>query len=519
MIATTSSGRRFAALARYLVRGRSGQETARVAWTAGRNLGLDDPELAAALMQATADQNVRIEVPVYHLTINFDPADPVTHAQMQAVADRVLRDLGLAEHQALLVAHQDRAHPHVHIMVNRVHPETGVAWERWRDRPRIERTLRELERALGLREVAGRLYQLDGQEPPEPALLTSGERRQAERTGEPALPDRVRAHLPELRAARSWAELEEQLAAHSLQLERKGQGLVITDGTHQVKASRVARDLSLRRLEERFGAPFPGREQEQATREPPSPAVEQVRGALGEHERVAALRTERTRAEQDLTAARDGLQRLDGAIERVQHASQRFDAALVRVYQEPVAARASFARSRAQLGAERAVAGLQAEPERLGALKTVERPRAFGLVVTHDDAPARSAAPGAAFRARELAEAEHALGALVRAHVHRAGIQPEVTGTNAEASAEVVRAQAADVVTRAADRVRRLEHEMRHAPSLRLLERSIGRVVDDLLPREILQLRRMLSAPQAAIAFKAREAVKDIVLGREEREY
>ena len=57
MIAATSSGRRFATLAHYLLRGRSGAESERVAWTAGRNLGLDDPELAAVLMQATADDN------------------------------------------------------------------------------------------------------------------------------------------------------------------------------------------------------------------------------------------------------------------------------------------------------------------------------------------------------------------------------------------------------------------------------------------------------------------------------
>src|SRR5207244_12761910 len=104
--------------------------TRRGAWAAGRNLGVDDPELAAVLMQATADDNVRVEVPVYHLTINFDPNDPVTPTEMQAVADRVLADLGLAEHQALMVAHQDRAHPHVHVMVHRVPRETGVAWER-----------------------------------------------------------------------------------------------------------------------------------------------------------------------------------------------------------------------------------------------------------------------------------------------------------------------------------------------------------------------------------------------------
>src|SRR5438552_9377800 len=144
--------------------GRSGEEPERVAWTAGRNLGTDDPEVAAALMQATANANLDIDCPVYHLTINYDREDPVTPERMQAVADRVLADLGLAEHQALLVAHRDRAHPHIHIMVNRVHPDTGVAWDRWKDRPRIERALRELERELGLREVAGRLYQLDGKD-------------------------------------------------------------------------------------------------------------------------------------------------------------------------------------------------------------------------------------------------------------------------------------------------------------------------------------------------------------------
>ncbi len=522
MIAETSSGRRFASLARYLLRGRSGDETERVAWTAGRNLGTDDPELAAALMQATADQNLRARSPVYHLTISFDPNDPVTPEQMQTAADRVLRDLGLSEHQALLVAHQDRSHPHVHVMVNRVHPETGVAWDRWKDRPRIEQTLRQLERELGLREVAGRLYQLDGREPPERAALTNGERRQAERTGDPAFPDRVRAHLPELRAAQSWTELDERLAAHGLRLERKGQGLVITDGEHQVKASRVARDLSLRRLEARFGVPYPEREPSQGAperaRQSLSPAVEQVRNAIDEHERVAALKTDRTRAEQDLATARDRLQRLDGAMERVQQASRRFDAALARVYQEPAAARASVARTSAELGAERTAALLQTEPERFGALTTVERHRALGLIHTHDDAPARAAASTAASRAHELAEAEHALRVLAREHVDRAGPQLELSGAPAQPSTEAVRAEAAGVVARTVERIRRLQHEIKRAPSIGLLERSIGRVVDRLLPREIAQLRRVLTAPQAAIAFKAREVVKDIVLGRAENE-
>ena len=428
---------------------------------------------------------------------------------MQDVADRVLADLGLAEHQALMVAHQDRAHPHVHLMVNRVHPETGVAWERWQDRPRIERTLRELERELGLREVAGRLYQLDGQEAPEPALLTSGERRQAERTGEPAFPDRVRAHLPELRAARSWTELEDRLAAHGLRLERKGQGLVITDGTHQVKASRVARDLSLRRLEERFRTPYPGREEEQARREPPSRDVTQLQGALAEYERVAALEHERDRGTKELYAAQARRSELDHAITAVRAAEKDFDRALARVYRDPPAAREQFRNAVAHAGPERAAEWLTAEPERFGALRTVDRRRALGLGVRRDEAPARLEARRAASYGRALAETERRAAALAgrEAPDRQSSVGPWVERALAHVKERIGETE------RLLDQ---LKQELRRAPHLELLQRSIARVVARLEAREIAQLRLLVTAPQVAIAFQARRVLKDLLLGREE---
>ena len=157
MIAVSSSGKSFRALAAYLAAGRSGEERERVAWAASRNLPTDDPELAATFMRATAAQSDRVEKPVYHIALSFDPDDSVDRATMERVADRVLERLGLAEHQAVIVAHRDRAHAHLHLLVNRVHPETGKAWERWKDRPLIQEVLREEERAFGLREVLGTL--------------------------------------------------------------------------------------------------------------------------------------------------------------------------------------------------------------------------------------------------------------------------------------------------------------------------------------------------------------------------
>ncbi|MGH7513405.1 MAG: relaxase/mobilization nuclease domain-containing protein [Gemmatimonadales bacterium] len=153
MIAISSSGKSFRALATYLANGRTGKEQDRVAWSVSRNLPTNDPELAATFMRATAGQSDRVEKPVYHVALSFDPGDAVDRETMERVAGRMLDRLGLGEHQAVIVAHRDRRHAHVHILVNRVHPETGKAWERWKDQPVIQQVLRDEERALGLREV------------------------------------------------------------------------------------------------------------------------------------------------------------------------------------------------------------------------------------------------------------------------------------------------------------------------------------------------------------------------------
>lgn len=168
MIGVSSSSRSFGSLGRYLVTAKEGPEEERVAWTSARNLPSDDPDVAVKVMRATAVQNVRTPKPVYHLALSFDPRDVVDRAAMERVADRVLTELRLKEHQALIVAHGDRRHPHVHILVNRIHPESGKAWDRWQDYSVIQKALRDEEKALGLRTVQTReagSRQHDGQEP------------------------------------------------------------------------------------------------------------------------------------------------------------------------------------------------------------------------------------------------------------------------------------------------------------------------------------------------------------------
>ena len=150
MIAASSSGQSFGALGAYLV-----GDDGRVGWAETRNMmeGMDggaiDPDAVAAEMRDEAAAS-GVAKPVYHIALAFDPDDHPTEAEVRAAADRTLRDLGLDEHQALVVRHTDQPHAHVHIMVNRVGPD-GKAWSTWRDRYRLRSSMEAQERELGVR--------------------------------------------------------------------------------------------------------------------------------------------------------------------------------------------------------------------------------------------------------------------------------------------------------------------------------------------------------------------------------
>jgi hypothetical protein len=236
-IAPAKTGRGFGGLARYLMAGSDGKHPERVDWVDSRNLLSTDANEAALVMTHTAARNGRVEKPVYHVSINWHPEDEPTPEQMEATADRLLLDLGLSEHQVLMVAHRDTEHRHVHLMVNRVHPETTRAWRNDYDRFRIRESLGPIEREMGWRPVAG------------------SNRQFVHAAEHDAYRIKKLAWEP-MHTSRSWPELEDRLHKVGLTLKARGPGLVITDGRRYIKASEVDRSLSRQGLEERFGQKY-----------------------------------------------------------------------------------------------------------------------------------------------------------------------------------------------------------------------------------------------------------------------
>jgi hypothetical protein len=235
--------RSFKVPVRYAEVGRDGRQS-RVAWAETYNLPTRDLELAACFMGATANGSVSgTRTAVYFFSVSFDIDDPVDEAMMGRVARRTLRDMGLEEHEAVVVAHKDRSHPHLHFIVNRVHPTRFVLWRKWWDYGRMERSLRAQEVELGLRVVPGR-------HAPVPSLERTREGHTegwqpgarwikplpGPKRGDPGfLQDVTERAAPILARVRSWGALESGLTEQGLALTVKGGGSKITDGKHPGK--------------------------------------------------------------------------------------------------------------------------------------------------------------------------------------------------------------------------------------------------------------------------------------------
>ena len=369
MIAKVTRGSGFKGLQSYLLAGKGGHEADRVSWISSRNLPSPDPELAAVFMRDTAAKSKRVEKPVYHLTISLAPEERLDREAMLKVVDQTLRDVGLDEHQALVVAHSDTRHRHVHVMLNRVHPVRHAAWDNGHDYARMERSLRRQEQELGLRLVPGRHYSTPGSERHQGAELSSGDRRFAQRTGDRPFGDHVReVARADLKEARSWGELHGRLAEYGLHLEKRGRGLAFTDGRQRVKASYVDRESSLARLEARLGKWEPAGRDLPAGKSERWRDIRDLRQAaerlwkrheLDQQQRAERLdRWERNRAVQERP-------RLEG---RAHAASRDLDQRLRSAYRNPTEARQAVERHARRHGVEATARELARRPGSFGQL-------------------------------------------------------------------------------------------------------------------------------------------------------
>ena len=119
---------------------RGEDKAGRVAWSETRNVAAEDPRQAARVMAATASRSEdlkqlagvkaggrALEKPVCHYSLSWGKDEKPNLQAMGRAVTESLEKMGLADRQAVMIAHRDTEHPHVHVVVNRVSVEDGRA--------------------------------------------------------------------------------------------------------------------------------------------------------------------------------------------------------------------------------------------------------------------------------------------------------------------------------------------------------------------------------------------------------
>ena len=221
-----------------------------------------DERTAVAEMEAVAHGAPRCKEPAMHIVLSWPENEHPNEQQQREAIEKVLENLhdkdgrDMVSHQWQAVMHRETDNDHLHILINRVNPETGrTVSPEWSERS-LHKAAREIEAAQGWKESPG-LMKWDavlGQ-----AVITpAAEREQQKADRLPEKAASMEAHRyseslagyvkssgveKELRQIlkgerATWADVQYAFGRHGLEIRKADAGgYTITDGQEHTKAS------------------------------------------------------------------------------------------------------------------------------------------------------------------------------------------------------------------------------------------------------------------------------------------
>lgn len=232
----------------------------------------DNLKSQTAEMISLSQEAVKSKDPIEHFVISWKSNERPTPEQASEAAAILIKQCGLVGHQYIIGLHVDTDNMHLHIAVNRVHPDTCkvVKINKGFDKEAGHQAIAIIEKVHGWSSEVNARYRTNDKaeliidpETKRPQIFESAEKLQqptakaqameietgqksAQRVG-------IENAAPIIAQATSWKELHANMAAAGMQYQRKGSGAVVQVGDELVKASDISRTASLSALQKRFG--------------------------------------------------------------------------------------------------------------------------------------------------------------------------------------------------------------------------------------------------------------------------
>ena len=235
----------------------------KVLFSGSENFAFNSERSQMKEMIALASRSKRSKDPIFHLMISLEEGEKPTREQAKEMVRIALKQFGMSSHQCIWAVHQDTKNIHLHMVLNRVNPESEKCLEINKGfyKEAVQQIAALIDYAQGWKHTAGTRYSTDadgnliklGDKPDRKALdksrldmeVRTGQ-KSAQRVG-------IEAAMPIISGCTSWAELHEKLAEVGMRYERQGSGAVIHVGETVVKASSVDRKAAFGALQKKLG--------------------------------------------------------------------------------------------------------------------------------------------------------------------------------------------------------------------------------------------------------------------------
>lgn len=194
---------------------------------------------------AQASMNLRLGKPVGHIALSYsvNDAPKLTDEKMIQLAQEYMREMKITDTQYIIVRHQDREHPHVHIVFNRIDNNGKTISDR-NDMYRNEQVCKKLKTKHGL-------YFAKGKEHVKQHRLREPDKSKYEI---------YNAVKDEIGKSRNWQQLQTRLAEKGIGIHFKYrgqtsevQGISFSKGRYTFKGSEIDRSFSFSKLDKCFG--------------------------------------------------------------------------------------------------------------------------------------------------------------------------------------------------------------------------------------------------------------------------
>lgn len=214
-------------------------------------------------MMALAHSATRSDFPVQHWIMSWREGEQPTPEQVEEAVSIFLDEMGLSGHQVIYALHQNTDNIHLHLALNRVHPESEkvIKVNRGFDYEPAHRAIARIEHLQGWQSESNAMFRMQEDDKVvkvDRAKKTKAPDQNAQdmevRTGERSAQRIAAEELAEIiNASSSWTELHGKLGERGARIEPTGSGAIIWIGETSVKASCAGRRCSFPALKKRLG--------------------------------------------------------------------------------------------------------------------------------------------------------------------------------------------------------------------------------------------------------------------------